>query len=226
MINYDNFDWGETNSWFISTIGKEIFEGNIYQKFFKVEQGDIVVDIGASIGPFTYSILENKPKHVFCLEPSEDEFGYLVKNTLGFPVTTINKGISDSNSIVKSNKIFGWTGKVYMETITFIKFINLFSLEKINFLKVDCEGCEYDIFTEENSDYIINNIEKISGEWHLNTPDLKFKFRTFRDNFLTKFDNFQISSVDNIDIKWDLFNEHFLEYYTEVIVYIDNTKKF
>jgi hypothetical protein len=28
--------------------------------------------------------------------------------------------------------------------------------------------------------------------------------------------------VDGVDIKWDLWNEHFIEYYTEVIIYIDN----
>jgi len=30
--------------------------------------------------------------------------------------------------------------------------------------------------------------------------------------------------VDGVDIKWDLWNEHFLDYYCEVIIYIDNRK--
>jgi hypothetical protein len=32
----------------------------------------------------------------------------------------------------------------------------------------------------------------------------------------------KIFSVDVIDIKWNLWNEHFIEYYNEVIIYIDN----
>jgi len=28
--------------------------------------------------------------------------------------------------------------------------------------------------------------------------------------------------VDGIDITWDLWNEHFIEYYTEIIIHIDN----
>jgi hypothetical protein len=36
------------------------------------------------------------------------------------------------------------------------------------------------------------------------------------------FEKYEVSSVDGHDIKWDLFNQHFLDYYTEVIVYIDN----
>ena len=64
-------------------ITEEIFNNNIYEKFFEVEEGDIILDVGASIGPFTYSILHKKPKHVFCVEPSESEFTTLIKNTFG-----------------------------------------------------------------------------------------------------------------------------------------------
>ena len=33
---------------------------------------------------------------------------------------------------------------------------------------------------------------------------------------------FESIVVDNIDIKWHLWNEHFLEYYRQVIIHIDN----
>ena len=42
------------------------------------------------------------------------------------------------------------------------------------------------------------------------------------NNILIKFDNYQVNSVDGVDIKWDLFNEHFIEYYNQVLIYIDN----
>lgn len=45
----------------------------------------------------------------------------------------------------------------------------------------------------------------------------------FRDNVLPMFDNIQVFSVDGADIKWDLWNEHFIEYYYEVIIYVDNS---
>ena len=48
------------------------------------------------------------------------------------------------------------------------------------------------------------------------------KFINFRDNILLHFKNYKILSIDGVDIKWDLWNEHFMEYYTEVIIYIDN----
>jgi hypothetical protein len=31
--------------------------------------------------------------------------------------------------------------------------------------------------------------------------------------------------VDGVNIKWDLWNDHFIEYYNEIIIYIDNRKK-
>ena len=240
MIDLTNFDWGwmdEPSFVTVTTPGlgsmslgnyhkegmiKEIFTDHCYEKFYQIKEGDIIVDIGASVGPFTYSILHKKPKHVFCLEPSEREFKTLVKNTIGYPVTQINKGISYKNSIVESDMLFG--GESEMEALTFKKFVNLFGLEKIDFIKTDCEGGEYDIFTEENLDYLINNVSHIAGEWHLQTIKEKEKFRNFRDNQLILFKSFEVFSVDGIDIKWDLWNEHFIEYYNQIHLYIDNSK--
>lgn len=243
-LSLDNFDWGwmkqpvEVNEgnflyhifndgnkkhmshYHRDSIIEEIFNEKLYEKFFEVNDGDLVVDVGASLGPFTYSILHKNPHHVYCFEPSIKEFKTLNKNLRGYPVTTINKGISNINSVVESNQLFG--GESEMETITFKTFIENYSIDKIDFLKTDCEGGEYDIFNEENMDFILNNIKKIVGEWHLNTPELKQKFRTFRDTYLNIFDNFYVFSIDGVDIKWDLWNEHFLEYYDEVIINIDN----
>jgi FkbM family methyltransferase len=239
MIDISNFDWGwmdePSETYQIMSDGthkpmglyhkdsiiKEIFEGkSIYELFFEVEKNDIVLDIGASLGPFTRSILHKNPKHVFCFEPSYREFKVLVKNTMGYQVTPIFKGISDKNGISESDMLFG--GESEMESITFKSFVDLFGIDKIDFIKTDCEGGEYDIFTNENLPYIKENVKKIVGEWHLSTDELKTRFRNFRDNILPNFNKVNIFSVDGIDITWDLWNEHFIEYYTEVIIHIDN----
>ena len=220
------FDWGwmdtdrELADFHKGAITEEIFNNNIYEKFFEVEEGDVVLDVGASIGPFTYSILHKKPKHVFCVEPSESEFTTLIKNTIGHPVTHINKGLSDTNGIVESDQLFG--GESHMESITFDKLVNLYGLNKIDFLKTDCEGGEYEIFKQENIQFIKENIKKIAGEWHLRSQKDKVRFRYFRDNILPQFENYEVYSVDGVNIKWDLWNEHFIEYYQEVILYIKN----
>ena len=71
-------------------------------------------------------------------------------------------------------------------------------------------------------EFLTTKTKKIVGEWHLRTPRLKEKFRNFRDNILLHFKNYEVLSIDGFDIKWDLWNEHFIEYYTEVIISIDN----
>jgi len=205
---------------FRETIEKEIFVDKIYTKFHDVKEGDVVFDIGASLGPFTYSILNKNPANVFAFEPSFEEFKTLVLNTRHGNVTPINKGISN----VVGEFIFDtpFVEEDSMYSTTFMKVVEDYNIKTIDFLKTDCEGGEYDIFTIKNLTWIKANVKYIAGEWHLGTPEAIEKFRVFRDVYLRIFPNFQIHSFDGCDIKWDVWNESFLHYYTEVIIYIDN----
>lgn len=226
-MNIENFDWGQSNEWFKSYVGREIFESNIYEKYVQVEQNDIVFDAGASIGVFGYSILNKKPKTIYCVEPSPQEFETLKNNIPKKIGKYLNYGISNQDGITELNDVYIYgvnpslKPKMF-ETRKFKTIIEELSIKKIDFLKTDCEGGEYDIFNIENICWIKQNVKKISGEWHLNTPELKQKFRVFRDVYLRIFDRYEIFSVDGVNIKWDLWNEHFLNYYTEVIIHIDN----
>ena len=227
ISEYLKFDWGWMDKSLkgkghLNQITQETFIDNLYEKMFEIENGDIVLDVGASVGPFTYSILKKNPTHVYCLEPSESEFPTLVKNTRGYPVTPVMKGISEKNEMTKSE--FVYDNNKLMDGISFKRFVELYQIEKIDFLKTDCEGGEYDIFNEENFDFITNNVKKIAGEWHLRSKELNQKFRHFRDTYLRHFKNFHVYSVDGVNIKWDLWNENFLNYYGEIIIYIDNRK--
>jgi hypothetical protein len=107
------FNWGKTNEVFKEHITNESFDRNIYTKVFDVEEGDVVFDVGASIGPFTFNIIEKNPSHIFCFEPSISEFPYLVLNTNHGPVTYINKGIADKVGEMEFEYLFedttnGW----------------------------------------------------------------------------------------------------------------------
>lgn len=223
-LNIDDFDWGESNDWYKNFIGNEIFHKRIYEKFFTVEENDIVVDFGASTGIFTYSILPKNPLHVFCIEPSPNHFMTLVKNTSKGYVTCLNKGISDINGSMILPEVYGSENKSQIvSTIRFDTFIKKYNISKVDFLKTDCEGGEYHIFDKKNIWWIKNNVKKIVGEWHLETQEQKKYFREFRDLYLKLFDNSNVYSVDMKDIKWDLWNDHFIDYYNQILIYIDNT---
>jgi len=126
--------------------------------------------------------------------------------------------ISDSDGLTTKNP--SWFSEGYVESIRFKTFINLYGIDKIDFLKTDCEGCEYDIINDENIEYLLENVRVIVGEWHLETPEKKELFRQFRDIYLPKFKNFWVYSFDGVDIKWDLYNEHFIQYYNQVMFHI------
>jgi 16S rRNA A1518/A1519 N6-dimethyltransferase RsmA/KsgA/DIM1 with predicted DNA glycosylase/AP lyase activity len=110
-MKFTGFDWGpwmgEGHGLFHKeAITKEFEELNIYEKFFEVKENDIVVDAGASIGPFTYSILSKNPKHVFCIEPSIIEHPTLEKNVSGDNVTIIKKAITPNDGDEISTYVF------------------------------------------------------------------------------------------------------------------------
>ena len=215
------FDWGKKSNWYVDAAIKEIFEDDIYERFFEVEEGDVVVDLGASLGPFTYKILPKNPKQCYVVEPLSYQIGVLHKNVGRDNVKIIQGAITDKKKIDIT-----WDDvSESVPTFTFKEFLEENNIKHIDFLKCDCEGGEYDVFQQSNIEFL-KTIPKIVTEFHMRDDENfhKCKFKWFRDNIFPQFDNIQVFSVDGVDIKWDLWNEHFLEWYDEIIVYMDNRK--
>lgn len=227
------FDWGRIrdNVWFYNQVNNEVFVNDDYQRYFRVEPNDVVVDIGASVGPFPWSIDNQQAKKIICLEPNAELFSTLSKNiqALNTEVVAINKGLHNSDGTNLLTGLFdpdevdiNEEKATLVETISFDTLRKQFMLDQIDFFKLDCEGAEYDIFTDRNLDWITNNVKKIAMEVHLHTPEQKAKFRHFRDTYLTKFPKLWVLSFDYVDIKKDLFTDWFIEYYSGIMIYIDN----
>ena len=238
----NKFNWGphmaNENNQMRKLLSKEFFseDVNIYQKYFKVQKNDVVMDLGASIGPFTYNILPQRPKLVYCVEASKEQLPTLLKNTDYYQnCITINKAIhsKDENVFMQqvyceadnNNDVPTFTTPKLVEGIRFETLVKEYNINTIDFLKTDCEGGEYDVFNFENRWWIRDNVRYIAGEFHLSSPELKEKFRKFRDSYLKIFSNFKVEAVCGTDIKWDLWNESFIQKYNEVIIYIDNKLK-
>lgn len=220
-IDFDKFDWGPLKDDLRATFYKEYKNGNPYEEVYKVKEGDIVLDIGASNGIYTKSILHKKPKHIFSLEPTKTLFPYLVKNTLGYPVTHINKALAGGDGTVTHGG-GSYSHADVFETIQFNTFIKNYGIEYIDYIKTDCEGGEYYLFTPETIDFLTNNVGCIVGEFHLGNPTLKKYFRIFRDRFLSKFKNVKVCNVAGHDITNQLHTDEFIHYYSEIILHISN----
>ena len=222
------FNWGDTSHSFKEIITREIFKDKLYEQVFPIQKGDVVLDLGASVGPFTWSIMDRASK-IIVVEPSIELIPIIEKNTLGYPVSIVNKALTkwDGSEILNSiyepftqNPI--WDIEKEVQTISFKSIVEQYDLDRIDFIKTDCEGGEYSLFTEANMPYLLNNVRNIVGEFHLATPEYKVEFRYFRDKYLKQFSKYEVFSLDGVNIKWDLFNDHFLEYYNEVIIHISN----
>ena len=163
---------------------KEIFYDKIYHdEVVKIEENDIIVDIGANIGFFTVYAHQFNPKKIICLEPDIKSYLTLLENTKNFDnVNCYNLAISDENGIMsfcysdimsagshlkKFNDIMG--KGMNLETnvlaIDIEKLFDLFNLTRIDYLKIDCEGAEQDIF-KTIQDSTLKKIKKISLEFH------------------------------------------------------------
>lgn len=161
----------------------------------KVEQNDVVIDIGANLGLFSYYAITKGAKKVYAFEPGESQskaikynFGSCGNLVVEQKAVTSDNGILQfskhktmsilsglfSDTKIDDNSQIGQQININNYEISECQSVNLIdyckekNIEKINFLKIDCEGSEYKIFESLNDDFI-KSIDKITMEYHLNT---------------------------------------------------------
>lgn len=153
-------------------------QGCNYERYgCKIEKGDVVVDIGANIGMFANVAYHKGAKEIFCFEPSDVAFDCLTLNK-PFNAHTFKCAIGDYDGLTTialpseddtmGASIFSNKGVVNYSPITTLD--SLFEtgiLNKIDFLKIDCEGAEKQVFLGI-SDENLKNVRKISLEYHSN----------------------------------------------------------
>lgn len=169
----------------------EIFYDKVYERdYVKVSNGDVVVDIGANYGVFSLYAQQFNPSKVYAVEPIKSTFKCMSKNLEEYGVVCVNKAISNTDGFevfaitdVNGNNFSIKNSEGYhpsqmineeiVETVDINTFINDYNIEKIDFLKVDCEGGELDLFEQIDKTYLSNNIKKIAIEYHSNSIKLR-----------------------------------------------------
>ena len=153
-------------------------KGNIYERFgCVINNGDTVVDIGANVGAFANYAYYKGADKIYCFEPADTAFECLVRNKpLG--TETIKAAVGKTSGITKitlpsqddtmlgssfiSNGVSNYAPVITIDTLFQEKVLN-----KIDFLKIDCEGAELDVM-DGISDENLSKIKKIALEFHTN----------------------------------------------------------
>lgn len=159
---------------------KQMFLDKIYDKF-EMDNLESVIDVGANVGMFTNYISNRGAKKIFAIEPTQRAFNEL-KNQFyyynGVQCKKMGIGsqdemrtiyVNNDNSLLSSflSKTSENITEENIEVLRLPSFCKRNNLEKVDLIKVDIEGMEYEVF-DSMSDAEIAICERYLIEYHSN----------------------------------------------------------
>jgi len=159
---------------------REIFVDEVYScdLFDGVSKPEVIVDVGSNIGiSVTFFALKYPKAKIFSFEPDPRAFRILAKNTKSFANVSIYKKAVASkvgemafylvNKRSISSSLYergSRQKKVIVKTIGLADIFKELEVHRVDILKVDAEGAEYEIF--KNSTGKLSDVRCIVGEIH------------------------------------------------------------
>jgi FkbM family methyltransferase len=190
----------------------EIWVARIYTPIGdEIREGDTVLDIGAHIGAFSVlAATRARDVTVYSYEPFPDNFNLLkeniglnqLENVKPFPLAVAGSGgkrklfimgqDSHSHSLLAETTIH-----IVVDSITLPEIFGGNNIETCSFLKLDCEGAEYEILFNTPEEYF-NRIKRIFLEYH---PYMEEEHSYSSDKLVTflKDRGFEIKSVKSLN---------------------------
>lgn len=138
----------------------------------------VVIDIGANLGMFSLHVAaDHGAARVYAFEPFPESFALLTRNAERNrlaaiqPIPLAIAGEAGSRELHMQGRhgvhsLFGTAGDaVRIECITLADAFARFDIQRCDFLKLDCEGAEYEILLATPSD-VYARIQRIALEYH------------------------------------------------------------
>jgi FkbM family methyltransferase len=160
----------------------EVFQKKVYED---VKPGDVVLDIGANLGFMSLYAIDKGASKVFSVEPDPTNFSHLLKNTESFKdIIPLNSAVSDScgeidmyigdsssvNTTCKENeKLINLDSSqkiVRVKSVDPNTLIRENKIDRIDYLKIDCEGAEYEFLEAFDESFLRDKVKFITGEVH------------------------------------------------------------
>lgn len=139
---------------------KQVLPGLYEMRYVTLEKGDIVLDIGAYKGDtaIIFAHRVGREGRVYSFEPVKASYNFLLENIrlngLQDIVIPVNKGCSDKSGLLRSvSSKFGahWSflsedeeGEE-VEVVSIDDFVESNNIDKLDFVKMDVEGWEYNV---------------------------------------------------------------------------------
>jgi len=173
----------------------EVWAHRIYSADgFEIREDDTIIDIGAHIGVFSvFAGSQAKKGRIIAFEPFRESYEILRENLLLNNIRntiTANLGVAGKrkkcriyfdkrNSSCNSTCIKS-DNSAEIRCITLEDIFRDYKIERCNYLKIDCEGSEYDILFN-TPDRIFERIDKIALEYHDDFIESEYTYKDLRE---------------------------------------------
>jgi len=153
----------------------DVWYHSTYTKRQPIPRGAVVVDIGANVGVFSL-FAARTARMVYALEPASSNFSRLVANTSraqNVAPMRMACGGNDGSAVLdlSSNPVsfslmtHSSGNSETVEVVTLASLFDRLKIAKCDFLKLDCEGAEFDIILN-SAPALIRGIPRIVMEYH------------------------------------------------------------
>jgi FkbM family methyltransferase len=162
----------------------DVIGRNVY-RVGRTEPWRTVIDIGANIGVFAVLAAQAAPgARIICYEPSADACGLLRTNLALNGVTAVvhQRAVTAAHGVAVLHATAAsalrrlhpagatpTTPRETVETVTLADAFDADSIDDCDFLKIDCEGSEYDILRACPAS-VLARVKRIALEFHEWTP--------------------------------------------------------
>lgn len=147
-------------------------------------ENETVIDIGANIGDSSIYFALNNAKKVIALEPYPYSYNIALKNIknndLQDKIILLNAGYGQDGTIkvdydfknTAGSNLRSFTDGMDIKILSLKTLLSDYQIDKA-VLKMDCEGCEYNLLKEDND--TLKKFKRIQIEYHYGYEKLKDK---------------------------------------------------